>query len=220
MAASPPSYLVGIAGGSGSGKTTLAAAIADALRPTTASRLALDAYYRDRGGVAAAERDGLNFDVPEALDLDDFVRDLQSLRRGRPVRPPRYCFVTHRRLGHGERVTVGDVVLVEGILLLHDPRVRALLDLRLYVDVPAKLRLARRIARDTRERGRTEESVITQCRASTWPAHDEYVEPSKAWADVVLVNAGRLEPVAEVAATLIRAHRERRLDGACRVQSA
>ncbi len=219
MAARPP-YLVGIAGGSGSGKTALSAAIVEALRPTTASRLPLDAYYRDRGAVPPAERAGLNFDVPDALDLDRFVHDLTSLRRGRSIRPPRYCFLTHRRLGHDEVVPAAEVVVVDGILLLHDPSVRTLLDLRLYLDVPAKLRLARRIARDTRERGRTEESVIVQCRTSTWPAHDEYVEPSKAWADVVLVNAGRLEPVAEVAATLIRAHRGRRSDVACGAQTA
>jgi len=219
MAARPP-YLVGIAGGSGSGKTALSAAIVDALRPTTASCLPLDAYYRDRSAVPPPERDGLNFDVPDALDLDRFVRDLETLRRGRSIRPPRYCFMTHRRLGRDKLVPAAEVVLVEGILLLHDPRVRTLLDLRLYVDVPAKLRLARRVARDTRERGRTEESVITQCRTSTWPAHDEYVEPSKTWADVVLVNAARLEPVAEVAATLIYAHRARRPDVAYRAASA
>jgi uridine kinase len=213
-------YLVGIAGGSGSGKTALAAAIVDALRPTPAARLSLDAYYRDRSGVPPAERHGLNFDLPEALDLERFVQDLRALRRGRPVRPPRYCFVTHRRLGCAEIVAPADVVLVDGILLLHDARARALLDLRLYLEAPAKLRLARRIARDTRERGRTAESVMAQCRTSTLPAHQEYVEPSREWADVVLVNAGRLDPVAEVAATLIHTHRERRLDVAYRAESA
>jgi uridine kinase len=192
----------------------------DALHPLAATRLSLDAYYRDQRGVPPGTRDGLNFDVPEALDLPRFFRDLQALRRGRPVRPPRYCFVTHRRLGRADSVAPADIVLVEGILLLHDARARALLDLRLYLEAPAELRLARRIARDTRERGRTAESVMAQCRASTLPAHREYVEPSKQWADVVLVNAGRLEPVAEVAAALIRAHRERRLDVADRVKSA
>jgi uridine kinase len=213
-------YLVGIAGGSGSGKTALAAAVVDALRPTTAARLPLDAYYRDRRGVPPVERDGLNFDVPEALDLPLFVRDLQALRRGRPVRPPRYCFTTHRRLGRADVVAPADVVLVEGILVLHDARTRALLDLRLYLDAPASLRLARRVTRDTRERGRTAESVMAQCRTCTLPAHREYVEPTKDWADVVLVNVGRLDPVAEVAAALIRAHRERRVDVADRAQSA
>lgn len=213
-------YLVGIAGGSGSGKTTLAAAVVDTLRPLPVSRLPLDAYYRDRGGLPPAERAGLNFDVPEALDLPLFVRDLQALRRGRPVRPPAYCFVTHRRLGRAAVVAPADVVLVEGILLLHDSRARALLDLRLYLDAPTKLRLTRRLARDTRERGRTAESVMAQCRTSMLPAHLEYVEPSREWADVVLVNAGRIEPVAEVAAALIRAHRERRLDVVDRAQTA
>lgn len=219
MAPAQP-YLVGIAGGSGSGKTTLTVAVAQALRPTTATVLSLDAYYCDRRDTPTGERHRLNFDVPEALDLDLFVRDLGALRRGRPVRPPRYCFVTHRRLGPDEAVAPADVVLVEGILLLHDQRARALLDLRLYLEAPAELRVARRVARDTRERGRTAESVMLQCRTSALPAHREYVEPSKAWADVVLVNGGRLEPVAEVAAALIRSHRERRLDVAQRAESA
>src|SRR5204863_7290280 len=105
-----------------------------------------------------------------------------------------------------------DVLLVEGILLLHDARVRALLDLRIYVDAPTEIRMARRLARDTRERGRTAQSVIAQCQAFTLSAHGLYVEPSRAWADVVLVNASRLGPVAEVAATLIRTHRARRVD--------
>ncbi len=213
-------YLVGIAGGSGSGKTALAAAIVDALHPVMGSRLSLDAYYRDRSGVAPAERAGLNFDGPEALDLDLFVHDLQALRRSRPIRPPRYCFVTHRRLGRADIVAPADVVLVEGILLLHETRARALLDLSLYLEAPTELRLARRIARDTRERGRTAESVMAQCRTCTLPAHHEYVEPSKTWADVVLVNAGRLEPVAEVAAALIHAHRARQLGVPHRAQSA
>lgn len=203
-------FLVAIAGGSGTGKTALAAAIADALRPAVVGRLAQDAYYRDRGELPAAARDHLNFDVPEALDLDLFVRHLRALRGGRPVRPPRYCFVTHRRRGHGERVDPADVVLVDGLLLLLDARARELFDLRIYLEAPDRLRLSRRLARDVGERGRTPRSVVAQYQTFTFPAHRRYVEPSKAWADLVLVNAGRLAPVAEVAATIIRTQRERR----------
>ena len=204
-------FLVGIAGGSGSGKTALAAAVSDALRPAVAGRLAQDAYYRDRSELPAAARHDLNFDVPEAFDFELFVGHLRALRGGQPIRPPRYCFVTHRRRGHGERVGPADVILVEGLLLLLDARARELLDLRIYLEAPEKLRLSRRLARDVSERGRTPRSVVAQYRTSTLPAHRRYVEPSKAWADLVLVNAGRLESAAEVAATIIRTQRERRL---------
>ena len=204
-------FFVGIAGGSGSGKTALAAAVCDALRPAVTGRLAQDAYYRDRSKLPAAARDDLNFDVPDAFDLDLFVQHLRALRRGQPVRPPRYCFVTHRRQGRGARVGPADVILVEGLLLLLDPRARELLDLRIYLEAPEKLRLSRRLARDVRERGRTPQSVVVQYRTSTSPAHRRYVEPSKAWADLVLVNTCRLESVAEVAATIIRTQRERGL---------
>jgi uridine kinase len=204
-------FLVGIAGGSGSGKTALAAAVCEALRPAVVSRLAQDAYYRDRSELPAVARDRLNFDVPEALDLELFVRHLRTLRRGQPVRPPRYCFVTHCRRGRGARVDAADIILVEGLLLLLDARARELLDLRIYLEAPEKLRLSRRVARDVTERGRTPQSVVVQYQTATFPAHRHYVEPSKAWADLVLVNAGRLESVAEVAATIIRTHHERRL---------
>jgi uridine kinase len=213
-------FLVGLAGGSGSGKTALTAALGDALRPTVVERLAQDAYYRDRGGLPPAARERLNFDAPEALDLELFVEHLRAVRRGRPVRPPRYCFVTHRRDGHADAVGRADIVLVEGLLLFLDARVRELLDLRIYLEAPEKLRLARRLARDVSERGRTEQSVVLQYRTSTFPAHRRYVEPSKAWADLVLVNAGRLDAVTEVAATIIRDHHGRRLGPASRVQSA
>jgi len=219
MAAHGP-FLVGIAGGSGSGKTALAEALRESLQPARVAAFAQDAYYRDRGALPPGARARLDFDAPDAFDLDLFVEHLAALRRGRPVRPPRYCFVTHRRLGHGEAVGPADIVLVEGLLLFVDPRARELLDLLIYLDAPEPLRLARRLARDVAERGRTERSVIEQYRRSASPAHRRHVEPSRAWADVVLVNAGRLEAVAEVAATIIRAHHAPRRGVAAQAGSA
>jgi len=213
-------FLVGIAGGSGSGKSALAAALRDGLRPARVAPFAQDAYYRDRGGLPAAARARLDFDQPDAFDLDLFVEHLAALRRGQRVRPPRYSFVTHRRRGHGDPVGPADIVLVEGLFLFVDARVRELLDLRIYLDAPEPVRLARRLARDVAERGRTEQSVILQCRRSAFPAHGRYVEPSRAWADVVLVNADALGAVAEVAATIIRARRAPRPDVAAQAGSA
>jgi uridine kinase len=203
-------FLVAIAGGSGSGKTALAGALAGALAPAAVDRLAQDAYYRDRSALPPEARARLNFDAPEALDLDLFVEHLGALRRGQRVRPPRYCFVTHCRRGESAPVGRSDVVLVEGLLLLVDPRARDLFDLRIYLDAPEAVRLARRLDRDVRERGRTERSVVTQFRQWTGPAHRRWVEPSRAWADLVLVNGGRLDALAEVAASIVRTRRAHR----------
>jgi uridine kinase len=219
MAAHGP-LLVGIAGGSGSGKTALAHALREGLRPARAVSFAQDAYYRDRGALPSGARARLDFDAPDAFDLDLFVEHLAALRRGQRVRPPHYCFVTHRRRGQAEPVGPADIVLVEGLFLFVDPRARELLDLLIYLDAPEPVRLARRLARDVAERGRTEQSVILQCRRSAFPAHVRYVEPSRAWADVVLVNAGALGAVAEVAATVIRARRAPRPDVAAQAGRA
>ncbi len=205
-----PPFLVGIAGGSGAGKTALARELVGALGAERTALLALDAYYRDRGRLDPEARAALDFDVPDALDQELFRSHLRALRAGQPVTPPRYCFVTHRRLGPGEPVEPREIVLVEGVLLLHDPEVRAVLDLRIYVDAPDGLRVARRIARDTAERGWTPESVIAQCRATVLPAHARYVEPTRAWADLVLLNAGRLAAAVEVAAAIVRGRLEQR----------
>lgn len=197
-------FLVGIAGGSGSGKTTLAKALARTLGPDRVAVLGHDAYYCDHGDVDPTARAATNYDVPDALDRAGFLADLLRLRQGEPIRPPRYCFATHRRLGPGAPVDPRDIVLIEGILLFHDVEVRDALDLRIFVDAPVRLRRDRRIGRDVRERGRTPESVVRQLEATVWPAHRAYVEPTRAHADLILLNAGALPPLCEIAAQLIR----------------
>ena len=205
-------FLIGIAGGSGSGKTTLARALVDALGANRVSVLSHDSYYRDHPELDAADRAALDFDVPEALDHERFQADLEALRRGERIRPPRYCFVTHRRLGDGEPLAPCEIVIVEGILILHDPDVRPAFDLTIYLDAPARLRLRRRVARDTLERGRPPAAVVRQFTTSVAPAHVKYVEPTKQAADLVLSNTTRMEPLAEVAVTLIRQRLIRRAD--------
>lgn len=200
---SAPPFAVGIAGGSGSGKSALVRALAGSLGPERVASLCYDAYYADRGDLPAAERAALDYDVPAALDTELFLAHLAALRDGQPVRPPRYCFSTHRRIGVDHPVEPRPLVLVEGILLLHDPRARALLDLSIFLDVPDGTRLARRMARDVGERGRTRRSVLSQYEATVRGAHARYVEPTKPLADLVLLNVGRLDRVAEVAATVI-----------------
>jgi uridine kinase len=213
-------FVVGIAGGSGAGKSALVRAVATALGPEQVAVLAHDAYYRDGSHLEAAERAAWNFDEPQALDQDLFRSHLEALRRGRAVTPPSYCFVTHRRRGLADRLEPREVLLVEGILLFQDSGIRRLLDLRIYVDAPPGLRLARRIVRDRDERGRTAAEVTKQWRTTVFPAHDRWVEPTRASADLVLVNAGRLAAVAELAIAVIRARLETRRRQAARTRAA
>jgi uridine kinase len=195
--------IVGIAGGSGSGKTSLVRALAANLDEAQVSHLSHDAYYRDRSSVPMAVRATLDYDVPDAFDQDLFLAHLAALRAGVTIRAPRYCFETHCRIGDGEAVPPRPVVLVEGILLLWDPAVRAALDLGIFLDAPEPVRLQRRLARDLSERGRSAASVRAQFEATVRPAHAAYVEPTRALADLVLSNVGRLEPLAEIAAALV-----------------
>ena len=211
MAAS--SFLVGVAGGSGSGKTSLAAAVAAALGPARVACLAHDAYYADRPDRDDGARAAADYDVPGALDHALFVNHLRALRAGVAVAPPRYCFATHRRAGSGPVVEPREIVLVDGILLLHDPDVRALLDLKIFLDVPEPIRLARRVARDTAERGRTHAAILAQYEATVRPAHHAWVEPTRPFADLVLANVGPLAPLAEIAAAVIGDRLARLMDG-------
>jgi len=198
-------FVIGVAGGSGSGKSAFCRALAGELGPERVDVLCYDAYYRDRGALPAAERETLNYDAPDALDTALFVEHLRALRAGHSACPPRYCFVTHRRIGEANTVAPRPVLLVEGILLLHEPDIRGLLDLAIFLEVPDQVRLARRIARDTTERGRTRRSVLSQFEATVRGAHAAWVEPTKAFADLVLHNVGRVDRAAEVAAQIIRA---------------
>ena len=198
-----PPLLVGVGGGSGSGKSSLARALVSALGPARTAVLAHDAYYRDRSALLPEHRPEINYDVPEAFDQVLFVEHLTALRAGRPVRPPAYCFVTHRRTGYAPAVAPRPIVVVEGVLLLWEPAVRATLDLRIYLDAPEGVRLQRRLARDVAERGRTTDAVLAQFAASVREAHRTYVEPTRAMADLVLATTGRLEPIAEIAVAVI-----------------
>jgi len=195
--------LVGIAGGSGSGKSSLARMLADRLGETRVARLSHDAYYRDRSALSAAARAGVDYDVPDAFDQDLFLAHLAALRAGATIPPPRYCFETHCRLGDDTPIEPRAVVIVDGILLLWDPAVRAALDLSIFLDVPERQRLERRLARDVGERGRTPGAVLAQFDATVRPAHTAFVERTRTLADVVLGNTASLDALAEIAAALV-----------------
>jgi uridine kinase len=175
--------IIGIAGGTASGKTT-AARIAAGQLGDDALLLFHDRYYRDI--PAGASPRGHNFDHPDALDTASLVADLDALRAGRPADLPVYEFSRHARAAERERVAPRPIVLVEGILVLAEPEIRARLDHAVFVDAPADIRLIRRIRRDVSERGRSVESVLSQYEGTVRPMHQAFVEPSRRFAATVL----------------------------------
>ncbi|MFZ5476100.1 MAG: uridine kinase [Myxococcota bacterium] len=187
--------IVGIGGGSASGKTTLARRLAQRLG---AALLLHDRYYRD-----APEPHRVNFDHPDALETERLVTDLDALRAGREVDLPVYDFATHRRAAWTDRLAPGPVIVVEGILVLADAELRQRFDVRAFVHAPADLRLARRIVRDTNERGRTVESVLAQYLDQVRPMHERWVEPSRAHAEIELDGAGDLDAELERLVTFL-----------------
>jgi uridine kinase len=188
--------VVGIAGGTGSGKTTVAKTIAGALASAPAAvaggvaMIEFDAYYRDRPDLSFDERALLNFDHPDSLEIELLVDHLGALRAGAAVDVPVYDFKTHRRLPESRHVRPAKVVIVEGILVFVDARVRERLDMKIFVDTDADLRVFRRIRRDMEQRGRAFESIREQYYTTVRPMHLQFVEPSKRWADLIIPEGG------------------------------
>ena len=177
-------HLIGIAGPSGGGKTALADALRGALGEAVPV-VPLDAYYRDTGALPPEQQVARNFDHPDAIDDALLVDQLQVLAAGRPVDRPIYDFSTHRRLAETVHVVPASFVVVEGLLTFYWPRLRQLLGTRIFLDAEDELCLARRVARDTTERGRTEASVRQQWESTVRPMFGQYVEPTAAYADAV-----------------------------------
>ena len=202
--------LVAITGGSGAGKSSLAAGLAVRLGPERAVVVAQDAYYVDRSHLPVDVRASLNYDVPEAWDRELIVEHLRALRAGRAVPVPMYAFTTHTRHDGARVVEPKAVVLVEGLTLLSDPEIRSLFDLRLFVDAPDAIRYQRRVARDTRQRGRTPEDIHRQWQSTVYPAHVGHVEPSRGVADHVIPNLGCLDDCIATAMACIIAAVQRR----------
>ncbi|MEB3285236.1 MAG: uridine kinase [Candidatus Sericytochromatia bacterium] len=183
-------FVIGVAGGSGSGKTTVARKILERATPVHIAHLLHDHYYHDLAHLTFEQRSHVNFDHPSSLDNELFKEHLVSLIERRPVQCPLYDFKTHRRTGETFTIDPRPVILVEGILIFADPSLRALMDLRIFVDTDADLRVLRRIQRDVSERGRTLDSVIEQYLESVRPMHNEFVAPSKKHANIVLPEGG------------------------------
>ena len=182
--------IIGIAGGSGSGKTTVARKIADALPEDGVTIIEHDNYYRDRADLTYEERCQVNFDHPESLETELLVQHLVSLKAGKGADIPAYDFKTHRRLPEPRYADSTPIVIVEGIMVLVDARLRAELDIKLFVDTDPDIRIFRRIRRDIEQRGRTFEAVREQYYRHVRPMHLQFVEPSKRRADLIIPEGG------------------------------
>lgn len=185
-----PPLIIGVAGGSGSGKSTVARAMIRELAPTRVAHLSHDAYYRDLAHLPFEARAVQNFDHPDSLETELLVEHLDALREGREALVPEYDFGAHARKSESRPVSPAPVILVEGVLLLADPEVRSRLDLAIFVDTAADVRLARRLRRDVEERKRSPASVLDQYEATVRPMHQAFVEPSRHHAHIILPEGG------------------------------
>ena len=181
--------VIGIAGGSGSGKTTLTTRLAEQF-PEEVTVIRHDDYYKHYEDLTLEERKLLNYDHPNAFDTELLIRHLMELKQGRPVECPVYDYAVYNRSGRTRTIQPRQVVIVEGILIFENRSLCDLMDIRVFVDTDADIRIIRRIQRDVVERGRSLESVIGQYINTVKPMHEQYVEPSRKYADIVVLEGG------------------------------
>lgn len=200
--------IIGLAGGTGSGKTTVARRLLERFESSrNVLLLAQDSYYKDQAHLSLEERQQINYDHPLAFDNDLLIQHLDALRGGQGIQQPVYSFVSHTRLSESIPIKPSQIILVEGILVLEDVRLRDLMDIKAYVDTDADERFIRRLSRDIMERGRSVDSVIEQYLTSVRPMHLQFVEPTKRYADVIIPQGG----TNEVAIGLLSARIQARL---------
>lgn len=199
--------VIGIAGGSGSGKTTLLKNLIEKFGDN-ATVLSHDNYYKRHDELTYEERCELNYDEPAAFETDLMVQQLEQLRCGESIDCPVYDFTVHNRSNETIRIHPSKVILVEGILIFENPQLRELMDIRIFVDADADIRLCRRIKRDVNKRGRSLESVLLQYQQTVKPMHELYVEPSKKYANLVVPEGGKNLVALEMIENRIRRHIE------------
>jgi uridine kinase len=196
--------IIGIAGGTGSGKTTLATRLRDLVGANRLVMLQQDSYYRDIATLPESLRAASNFDHPDCIDFPLLIAHLTALRSGQSVAVPHYDFATHQRRLTTTEQAPHPVILVEGILIFSQPEIRALFDLKVFVDTDDDIRLLRRIRRDTRERGRTLESVLEQYETTVRPMHAQFVAPSQRFADLIVPEGANFDLLVDILAQKIR----------------
>lgn len=190
MFSQPSPLVIGIAGGTGSGKTTVAMAILERSGADQVAYIQHDSYYKDLSDLPPAQRANTNFDHPNSLESELMMEHIHELKAGNSVEVPSYDFTNHTRKKETLLVEAEAIILVEGILLFTEAKMRDLIDIKLFVDTDADIRLIRRLQRDISERGRTTDSVIQQYQSTVRPMHLEFVEPSKRYADLIIPEGG------------------------------
>lgn len=204
--------VIGVAGGTGSGKTTITNSIAERFGDEV-TVISQDSYYRAHHDMPFEERTKLNYDHPDAFENELLIAQLKELKAGHAIEEPVYDFAKHDRSSETVTVTPSRVIVVEGILIFCDPALRDLMDIKVYVDTDADVRILRRILRDVEERGRSLSSVIDQYLTTVKPMHEAFVEPSKKYADIIIPVGGENQVALEMLVNQIRVH----LDGTARV---
>ncbi len=206
--------IIGICGGTGSGKTTVARRILENVSDEHVAYLQQDSYYRNLGDMPVELRHQINFDHPDALDNDLFANHVRALRCGDPIEMPVYDFASHSRKAETIRIAPKPILIVEGILIFVDAALRALMDIKIFVDTADDLRFIRRLQRDVSDRGRSVDSVIRQYLETVRPMHLQFVEPSKRFADVIIPEGGHNEVGIDLISGKIRSQIEKALASA------
>lgn len=196
--------VIGVAGGSGSGKTSVTKAIYDSFKSQSILMIEQDYYYKDQSHLPMEQRLKTNYDHPLAFDNDLLIKHIQKLLQHEPVEKPVYDYAIHTRSNKVIHVEPKDVIILEGILILEDERIRDLMDIKLYVDTDADLRIIRRLLRDIKERGRSMDSVIDQYVNVVRPMHNQFIEPTKRYADVVIPEGGHNHVAIDLMVTKIQ----------------
>jgi uridine kinase len=196
--------VIGVAGGSGSGKTSVTKAIYDSFKGHSILMIEQDYYYKDQSHLPMEERLKTNYDHPLAFDNDLLIEHIEKLLRHEKIEKPVYDYAIHTRSSEVIHVEPKDVIILEGILILEDERLRNLMDIKLYVDTDADLRIIRRLLRDIKERGRSMDSVIEQYVNVVRPMHNQFIEPTKRYADVIIPEGGHNHVAIDLVVTKIQ----------------
>ena len=195
--------LIGITGGTGSGKSTVTREIVNSLPKESITIIEQDAYYKDQSNLTYEERVKTNYDHPDAFDTKLLVRHLNMLLNGQAIEKPIYDFSIHNRKKETVRIEPRDIIILEGIMILQEVEIRDILDIKVYVDTDADVRIIRRIVRDMNERGRTLESVINQYLNVVKPMHLQFVEPTKRYADIIIPEGGYNKVAVDILVTKV-----------------
>lgn len=199
--------IIGIAGGTGSGKTTLTLRLKERFGDDV-SILYHDSYYKSHSGMSYEERTKLNYDHPDAFDTQRMIDDLKALRRGETIQSPTYDYTIHDRAPETVEVHPTKVIIVEGILIFENQALRELMDIKIFVDTDADVRILRRITRDIKKRGRSLDSVVSQYLTTVKPMHEQFVEPSKRFADIIVLEGGHNVVALDMIIQRVKSHVE------------